>query len=144
MFWPFKKRIFISFDYDKDRRYRHLLTALSRNSKFDIDFFDHTPGEIKTNQVDRIKAVLSKKIADATHTLVIIGEDANKYHREWMRIGTINWQWWEIERSVELQKGLIAVKIARQYDVPDPLYGVGAKWAHSFNVDAIAKAIDES
>lgn len=140
----FRKQIFISFDYDQDRHYRYLLTALSKNQKFDIDFYDHTPGEIQTDDIGRLKAALTQHIRNASYTLVIVGKYANAYHRHWMRIGTRNWQWWEIEKSIELGKRLIAVKIDRSYEAPAPLYSQGARWAHSFNVDAIAKAIDEA
>lgn len=140
----FRKQIFISFDYDHDRHYRYLLTAQSKNQMFDIDFYDHTPGEIQTNDIGRIKAALTQKIRQASYTLVIVGKHANAFHRHWMQIGTRNWQWWEIEKSIELGRRLIAVKIDRSNDAPEPLYSQGATWAHSFNVEAIAKAIDEA
>ena len=41
-----KKRICICFDYENDKNYRYLLTALSENSRSDISFEDLTPGEI--------------------------------------------------------------------------------------------------
>src|SRR5690606_16991256 len=88
-----RKRVFISFDYDHDRNYRYLLSALCANPRSDLDFDDLTPEEIDTSDVGRVKAVLTRKIRDATHTLVIVGAHANSYHRDSAKIGTRNWQW---------------------------------------------------
>ena len=117
-----RKRIFISFDYDNDRNYRYLLTALSKNSASDIVFTDVTPEEIQSSRVDRVKAVLRQKIEAATHTLVVIGRHANSYHPLKAEIGTRNWQWWEIEKSIESGNRLIGVKISSGNPTPDPLY----------------------
>ena len=139
-----KKRAFISFDYDNDRNYRYLLSALKSNPQSAIDFDDLTPGEIDTSKVDRVKAVLTTKIRNSTHTLVIVGEQANTRHRDSVAIGTRNWQWWEIEKSKSEGKGLIAVKIKSTNASPDPLLNSNAKWAMSYNVEAILKAINEA
>ncbi len=139
-----KKRIFISFDYEHDKNYRYLLTALAKNPRSDIEFTDVTPEEIQSYDVGRIKAVLTKKIREATHTLVIVGKYANSYHPDSDEIGERNWQWWEINKSDEEGKGFIAVKIESSNKPPDPLYGKGATWANSFTVDAIVNAIDRA
>ncbi len=138
------KSVFISFDYDHDRRYRYLLSALKENSGSKIDFEDLTPGEIQSYNVGRIKASLTRRIKASDYTLVIVGKHANSYHDDRLKIGTRNWQWWEIEKSKEEGKRFIVVKIERSNATPDPLQGAGAKWAHSFNVDAILKAINEA
>jgi hypothetical protein len=65
-------------------------------------------------------------------------------HPDRARIGTQNWQWWEIEKSKELKKRLIAVKIERANPVPTPLLNSNATWAHSFNVPAIVQAIADA
>jgi len=139
-----KKRIFISFDYEHDKNYRYLLTALAKNPRSDIEFTDVTPEEIQSYDVGRIKAVLTKKIKEATHTLVIIGKHANSYHPYRDEIGERNWQWWEINKSDEEGKGFIAVKIESSNEPPEPLYGKGATWANSFTVDSIVNAIDRA
>lgn len=139
-----KKRIFISFDYEHDKNYRYLLTALAKNPRSDIEFTDVTPEEIQSYDVGRIKAVLTRKIREATHTLVIVGKYANSYHPDSDEIGERNWQWWEINKSDEEGKGFIAVKIESSNKPPDPLYGKGATWANSFTVDAIVNAIDRA
>ena len=138
------KQIFISFDYDHDRNYRYLLSALNKNPRSDISFDDLTPDEIQSYDVGRIKAVLTTKIRAATHTLVIIGSHANSYHRDRHLIGERNWQWWEIEKSNEEEKGLIAVKINSNNTSPAPILNAGAVWARSFNVPSILQAIDSA
>ena len=138
------KKVFISFDYDNDRNYRYLLKALINNPRSDIKFEDLTPEEIQSYDVGRIKAVLTHRIRQSTHTLVIIGEHANSYHPDRDKIGERNWQWWEIVKSAEENKGFIAVKIKPDNAVPTPLYDKGAGWAYSFRVDSILKAIDNA
>lgn len=139
-----KKKIFISFDYDHDRKYKYLLTALKENPRFDIEFIDKTPGEIQSSDINYVKRVLFLKIREATHTLVIVGRYANLPHTDREMIGTVNWQWWEIKKSIELNKKLIAVKIDRTYNNPVPLERIGASWAMSYKVDSIQRAIDRS
>jgi hypothetical protein len=136
-------KVFISFDWDNDRHYRYLLSALNANPRSDISFVDSTPSEIQTNDVGRIKAALTSRIRDATHTLVLVGEHANTEHRDAAKIGTRNWQWWEIEQSKAEGKRLIAVKLETTCPTPTPLLNVGVKWT-SFEVEAIVKALRET
>ncbi len=138
------KKIFISFDYDHDRNYRYLLSALSENPRSDIVFDDLTPEEIQSYDIARIKAVLTRKIKEATHTLVIIGKHANSYHPDQGEIGERNWQWWEINKSYEEGKRFIAVKIEPSNSSPEPLFGKHATWANSFTVSSIINAIDSA
>ena len=140
-----KKKICISFDWHNDRRYRHLLgEAWPANPRNPIDFTDLTPGAIDTDDVGRVKAVLTTKIRASTHTLVIVGAYANSPHKDRQRIGQRNWIWWEIEKSKAEGKRLIAVKIKSSNPTPAPLLNSGAKWAMSFTQPAIIKAINEA
>lgn len=138
------KKIFISFDYDHDRNYRYLLSALAKNPRSDISFDDCTPEEIQSYDISRIKSVLTRKIREATHILVIIGKHANSYHPDRIEIGERNWQWWEIKKGISEGKSFIAVKIDRSNPTPDPLYGINASWALSYTVDSILNAIDRA
>ena len=140
-----KKRIFISFDFDHDRSYRYLLSALNSNTGSDIEFDDRTSRAIRSNDVGRVKAALAMKIGEATHVLVIVGEHANAYHPDSLKIGDRNWQWWEINRTrLAGGKRFIGVKIRRANPAPVPLKKAGATWAHSFNVPAMLRAIREA
>ena len=138
------KEICICFDYEHDKNYRYLLKALSENPRSDLNFVDLTPGEIGSTDVSKIKAGLTRKIRDATHTLVIVGKHANSYHPDREEIGTRNWQWWEIDQSAAEGNKFIAVKIEAANTSPDPLMGKGAEWAMSFKVDSIIGAIDKA
>lgn len=103
-----------------------------------------TPGAIDTDDVSRVKGVLTTRIRAATHTLVLVGEHVNDVHKDTAKISSRNWIWWEIEQSKAAGNGLIAVKINAANPTPDPLYNAGAKWAMSFTQDAILKAINEA
>jgi len=140
--YSLKKNVCISFDWHNDRHYRYLLGAFSSNSGNPIEFNDLTPGAIDTNDVGRVKAVLSSRIRASTHTLVLIGKHANDYHRDSPSIGERNWIWWEIEASKAAGNKLIAVKIDASNPTPNPLYGFNTSWAYSFTQAAILAAIN--
>lgn len=86
-----RKKVFVSFDYENDRHYKRLLEAWNANDNFDFCFSDQSSHEINSNNVDRVKAALTHKINNSTHTLVIIGKEANKPHRDQNLIGYKNW-----------------------------------------------------
>lgn len=138
------KKIVISFDWHHDRRYRNLLSALRLNTRSEMEFEDLTPVEIQSPNVGRVKAVLSQKIGEADYLLTLVGDHANSLHPDRLLIGERNWQWWEIAKAKEGGKKLIAVKIDRSCSAPQPLLDSGAKWAHSYNVPAIADAIRQA
>lgn len=138
------KKICVSFDWDNDRNYRHMLSAWIANPNFPVDFEDLTPGAIDTNDVSRVKGVLTTKIRSATHLLVLVGKHANDSHKDRVKIGERNWIWWEINQAKAEGKGLIAVKIEASNVAPDPLYGAGVVWAMSFTKDAILKALRDA
>ena len=139
-----KKTVFVSFDYDNDKHYKYLLEAWDANNDFDFVFSDATPSEINSDDVGRVKAALTTKIKNATYTLVIVGEEANKLHEDYELIGFRNWINFEIYQSVENDNKIVAVKLDRNYESPEELIGVGAFWAMSFNEDAIIKALNEA
>lgn len=139
-----KKKVFVSFDWDNDKHYKYLLEAWDANPDFDFVFSDKTPDEIDTNNVGKIKAALTVKIKSATHTLVIIGKEANKTHKHSKLIGFKNWINFEIYQSKQNQNKIAAVKIDKSYESPDELSGAGASWAMSFTEDAIIKALNEA
>jgi hypothetical protein len=144
MYKSLKKKVCISFDWHNDRDYRYLMSAWIANPNNIIDFDDLTPGAIDTNDISRVKGVLTTQIRAATHTLVLIGAQANTKHSDSDKIGTRNWIWWEIEQSKAEGNKLIAVKLKSDNPTPDPLLNSGAKWAMSFTQDAVFKAINEA
>ncbi len=138
-----KKKIFVSFDYTDDGHYKNLLKAWDANPNFEFLFDDLTPTEIQSNNISVIKANLTKKINQATHTLVIIGKNANKEHKDHKEIGSKNWINFEIKQSKANKNKLLAVKIDKSYESPDELFNSGAEWVMSFNADGINSALDK-
>ena len=133
--------VFVSFDWDHDKRYKFLLEAWHKNPRFQFVFSDETPGEIDTNNVGRIKAALTAKINVATHTFVIIGQYANSPHPKRHLIGYKNWINFEIAQSKAARNKIVAIKLDRSYESPDELQGAGASWAMAFTEDAILEAL---
>lgn len=139
-----KKKVFVSFDYEKDRFYYYLLKAWDANSNFNFVFSDYTSKEIQSDDVSAVKRALSRKIGESTYTLVIIGEDANRPHPERYSIGYKNWQNYEVAKSVERGNKLVGVKINRNYSAPEEMIGVGASWALSFSQNSIINALNNA
>lgn len=139
-----KKKVFVSFDYDNDKQYKFLLQAWDANKQFDFSFADRSAREINSNNVAQVKGGLTRRINSATHTLVIIGKEANKLHRDRKLIGYRNWINFEIAKSKLNGNKLVGVKIDRTYESPEELLYVGASWAMSFSEQAVVKALREA
>jgi len=130
-----KKRIFISYDYTNDKKYKNLLLAWDQNNDFDFGFYDMSVDvSVDSNNAAAIKRAISAKISDSTYFLCLVGKQTSKS----------KWITWEINKAVELKKNIVAVKIEKENDNPLSLYGVSATWALSFNFDAIKKAVEEA
>ena len=138
-----KKKVFVSFDYENDKKYKYLLEAWDASKNFDFSFDDVTSGEINSNNIGRIKAALVVCINEATHTLVIIGKEANKKHKNSDLIGYRNWINFEIAKSKLNKNKLVAVKIDSGNESPDELSGSGATWVSSFNEKDITAALEK-
>ena len=138
------KQVFVSFDYENDRHYKFLLEAWDANKQFDFVFADRTSQEINSNDIGRVKAALAVKISKATHALVIIGKEANKLHTDWRLIGHKNWINFEIAKSKQLGKKIVAVKIDRSYESPEELTGAGATWAMCFGDTQVTQALNNA
>ena len=136
-----KKKVFVSFDYDNDRAYKYLLEAWDANPNFDFIFSDVTPSEIDSNNIGRVKAALTTKINTATYTLVIVGKEANKLHKDHELIGFPNWINFEVHQSKLNKNKLVGIKLDSSYESPEELLNAGASWAFSFTQAAILKAL---
>ena len=139
-----KKKVIICFDYENDKHYRNLLSAWDANSNFEFSFNDITPSEIKSSNIPTVKGELTKKINQATHTIVIVGKEANKKHRDSEAIGYRNWQNFEIAQSKANGNKLIAIKLDTSYVYPEELYNSGASLAKSFTQESIITALDNA
>jgi hypothetical protein len=136
--------VFVSFDYADDKHYKYLLEAWNKNPKFRFTFDDGTPEEIDSYNVGRIKAALTLKIKDATHILVIVGQNANKTHSKRSLIGYKNWINFEIAKAKELGKRIAVVKLDSRYELPDELAGVPTATVHSFTEQNIISVLSQA
>lgn len=139
-----KPKVFVSFDYTDDNRYKYLLEAWNKNPNFEFVFDDATPEEIDSNNVGRIKAALTLKIKEATHILVIVGKNANKPHRNKNLIGFTNWINFEVHQGVDLNKRIAVVKLDRSYELPEELKGVNPSIGYSFTQENIIKVLQDA
>ena len=139
-----KKKVIICFDYENDRHYRNLLSAWDANTDFEFSFNDITPSEIQSWNIPTIKGELTKKINQATYTIVIIGKEANKQHKDFIQIGHENWQNFEIFQSKKNNNKIVAIKLDYTNTSPDEIINSGASWAYSFTKDAIIKALNQA
>lgn len=139
-----KKRVFVSFDYENDKYYKFLLQAWDANPNFDFSFSDLSSQEINSWSIPVIKQKLSQKINEATYTLVLVGKEANKQHKNHKEIGYKNWINYEVAKSKEHKNKLVAIKLDKLFESPEQLLNSGASWAMSFNQDAILKALNDA
>lgn len=139
-----KKKVFVSFDYTNDKRYKYMLDAWDKNKNMDFAFDDCSSDEIHSDSVPRVKAALTRRINTTKYTLVIIGKEANKEHPDSNEISYKNWINFEIARSKDNNNKLVAVKIDKSYESPDEILDSNASWAYSFTQDAIIKALNEA
>lgn len=137
-----KKRVFVSFDYENDKRYKYLLEAWDANKEFDFEFYDLTPTEIQSEDIGRIKAGLTSKINQATYSLVLVGEEANKLHNDRELIGFRNWINFEINKSVMNGNKLAVVILKKGNTLPEELEGNHYHYITGFNVDNVIGVLE--
>lgn len=138
----YRPKVFVSFDFENDRNYKYLLEAWSKSEKYDFEFDDKSSREISSWNIGTIKAVLTKKIKESDYTIVIVGKEANKIHKDYSLIGYKNWQNFEIAKSKENNNKLVAVKLDKEYESPEELLNSNASWAYSYSLDNIVKALE--
>ncbi len=138
------KKVFVSFDYENDKRYKFLLEAWNENNQFEFAFDDHSSEEINSDEIARVKAALTRKINSADVTLVIIGKEANKKHIDSEEIGYKNWINFEVAKSIEAGNSLVAVKLNSNYESPEEILYSGAYWAMSFAEENIISELNKA
>ncbi|MCX6843832.1 MAG: toll/interleukin-1 receptor domain-containing protein [candidate division WOR-3 bacterium] len=130
------KRIFLSYDYDNDGRYKDIMDAWSQSPDF-AQFSGHDQPvtvPVDSEAAEPIKRAIAAKIGAATAFLCIVGEKtcANP------------WVEWEIRKADELGKRMIGVRVSRDHKVSETLYNAGATWALSFTFEGIKSAMEEA
>ena len=139
-----KKKVFVSFDWDNDKEYKFLLEAWNANSGFEFSFNDYSSAEINSSDISTVKAALTRKINTATHTLVIVGKEANKKHTDSDKIGYKNWLNFEIAKSKDNGNKIVAVKLSSENESPEKLLDSGASLVIGFSEDKIIKALNDA
>jgi hypothetical protein len=130
------KRVFLSYDYENDGRYKDILVTWSRQPDFAHFFVNDQPVTVPVDSEDAepLKRVVAARINAATAFLCIVGA----------KTCTNGWVEWEIKKADELGKRMIAVRINRDCTVPEVLSDIGATCALSFTFEGIRRAIDEA
>lgn len=136
-----RPKICISFDYENDKNSRNAIRLWNANKNIDFDIIDKTPSEIDTFNISRIKAGLTSKISEANILLVISGDYINSPHRDRNAIGCINWQNWECQKALELNKKIILVKLKSNNLIPVELLGCSREDVIGLELDKVKKAI---
>lgn len=94
-----RKNVFISFAHE-DVDEVNLLRGQSKNDNSDIEFNDFSVKEpYDSERAEYIKSKLTERINQSSTTVVYLSKDTPK--SQWVR--------WEVEKSIELGKRVIAV-----------------------------------
>ena len=128
------KKVFVSYKYEGDAKYKNLLVAWSKNHNFDVEF-DDVSSDISIDSCveSEIKSGILPHIKDADVFLCIVGEKTHK--SKMVR--------WEIEQAIILDKKIVAVKTSMSNESPSLLKNIGAVWAMSFTEKEIVKALNK-
>ena len=94
-----RRNTFLSFDYD-DIDEVNLLRAHAKNEKSEIEFIDRSVKDpINSERAEYIKQKIVERIRQCSQTVVYITD--NTHSSDWVK--------WEVEKSLQLGKGVIAV-----------------------------------
>lgn len=138
-----KPKIFVSFDFKNDRNYKHTLNMWNENSSFEFTYNDISSRKNRGWVTPLICSILLKKIAEATHVIVVVGREANQLHEDSNLIKYRNWQNFEIAQAKSLHKPIIVVQLNSLYEYPDELKNCDVVHVCNFNYDDIIKAIKD-
>lgn len=117
-----KRNVFISFATE-DMNEVNLLRAQAKNEKNDIEFNDHSVQEAyDSEQAEYIKRKIAERINRASVTVVYLSDSAAKSR----------WVQWEVQKSLELGKKVVAVYKGQSYA------GITPKWVSENNIKTVA------
>ena len=130
-----KNRVFISYDYDKDKASKDRLLGWDADKEIDFSSYDQSLNvAVDSDKAAAIKQVLSARISDSSHFLSIVGKESYRS----------GWAEWETRKAVELKKKLVAVRTDSTNNPPRALQSAGALWSMMFNFDSIKKALADA
>lgn len=97
-----KRNVFISFAME-DRNEVELLRGQAKNEGSDLEFNDHSVREeFNSERAAYIRQKIEERISRASATVVYVSDSTSQSH----------WVKWEVDKSVELGKKVIAVHAA--------------------------------
>ncbi|WP_084799564.1 TIR domain-containing protein [Bradyrhizobium sp. Ai1a-2] len=103
-----RKNVFISFAHE-DLDEVNLLRGQSKNENSDIEFNDYSVKEpYDSVRAEYIKSRLTERISQSSTTVVYLSKDTPQ--SRWVR--------WEVEKSIELGKRVIAVHAGQSAPTP--------------------------
>lgn len=105
------KRIFISYNH-KDQMKAKGFNLLRWNKNVELDFVGrHLLDPVDSNNEQYIRSKVSEQLSGTSVTVVLIGTET----------ADSDWVAWEIDKSIEKQNGVVAIKL--DDSVPDPPQG---------------------
>lgn len=124
-----KRNVFISFATE-DMAEVNLLRGQAKNDNNDIEFNDHSVREpYDSEQAEYIKRKIAERINRSSITVVFLSKDTAQ--SKWVK--------WEVEKSLELGKKVVAVHSGSQFNGTEP------KWISDNGIKTVAwsKLADE-
>ncbi|BBP51143.1 MULTISPECIES: TIR domain-containing protein [Pseudomonas] len=116
-----KRNVFISFATE-DMNEVNLLRAQAKNENNDLEFNDHSVREAyNSEQAEYIKRKIAERINRASVTVVFISDSTAQSH----------WVKWEVEKSLELGKKVVAVHSGQHLGAPPP------KWVSDYGIKTV-------
>ncbi|MGE8049733.1 TIR domain-containing protein [Pseudomonas monteilii] len=116
-----KRNVFISFATE-DMDNVNLLRGQSKNENNDLEFNDHSVKEAyDSDQADYIKRKITERINRCSVTVVYISD--NTAQSKWVK--------WEVEKSLELGKKVIATHAGDRFN------GTKPSWISDYGIDTV-------
>ncbi|HHF2952396.1 TIR domain-containing protein [Vibrio sp. HS-50-1] len=117
-----RRNVFISFATE-DIDTVNLLRAQAKNDKSDIEFNDHSVKEpYNSEQAEYIKRKITERISRASVTVVYVSP--NTAQSDWVK--------WEVEKSLQLGKRVIAVHSGSSFEGSPP------SWLSNTSIEKMA------
>ena len=128
-----RRRVFISFRHE-DLDLANLFRGQAKNENSDLDFIDFSLRvPFKSDNAQYIKRGIRERIKNSSVTIVLIGDTT--YESEWVD--------WEIRESLQLGKGVKAIKLKDSVRTPPALVEYGIE-PLPWNLKRVNQAIQEA
>lgn len=120
---------------EEDLQLVNLFRGQAKNANNDLDFSDHSVKEpFDSTNAEYVRRQIAEKINRASVTLCLLGSSTY----------TSRWVSWEIEKSHDLKKGLVAVNLTgKPITIPSKLSSYGIT-VLSWDLSQINQAIERA